>query len=53
MREEEIAIATADYECNQEVDLDQIRQDVQVELEEAFIEEHREVFDRARATQEG
>lgn len=53
VREEEIAIATADYECNQEVDLDQIRQDVQVELEEAFIEEHREVFDRARATQEG
>lgn len=53
VREEEIAIATADYACNQENDLEQLRQEVQVELEEAFIEEHREVFDRAREAQDG
>jgi hypothetical protein len=47
VRAEEIAIATADYECAQETDRTEVQQEVQVEFEEAFIEEHREVFDRA------
>lgn len=53
VRAEEIAIATADTACQDESGLEEVRQTVQVEYEEAFIAENQAVFDRAAAAQEG
>lgn len=53
VRAEEIDIAVADTTCQEDTDLHAIRQEVQIEYEEAFIAEHQAVFDAAAADQEG
>jgi len=42
VKEYELALAMADYECNKQADIDDVRFEVQIEHERAFIEEHGE-----------
>jgi hypothetical protein len=48
LREFELAIATADYTCRQEHDLDGVEQSVRFEHEEQFLESHREELEAYR-----
>src|SRR5690606_14030953 len=41
LREFELAVAWADYECREEHDVERIQREVQYEHEEQFIEDHR------------
>ncbi len=53
LREEEIAIAVADQACAAEHLPPELRQEVSSEYEQAFVEENRELLERARDAQQG
>jgi hypothetical protein len=53
VREAEIALAVADQRCAAEHLPEELRQEVSAEYEQAFIEENRELLERARAAEEG
>lgn len=53
LRETEIAVAVADQRCAAEHLPEELRQEVTAEYEQAFIDENRDLLERAREAQEG